>query len=267
MNLKYFPLLIAVSLVATGCITANSLGPAAGAQHDQLVKLRQNVAVARRMNALFSEAVLGAHLLNRVAIVDDDLSAVLEDRPARGKGWELFVGNDPHIAKVFNDIKSRAPSLTTAQRAELEQRHGWIAAAVLDKKFTPSRAWGLQQALRSLETRHRAANPSRFAELAAELFAPYDGVLRQRLDLAAALRSLRTKLDTELEGALNRATRLNDAMLRAANASAGLGAALGSVSRSDEARVFYDRFADRHLTNPVLRRGLEELLNEVINAR
>jgi hypothetical protein len=55
------------------------------------------------------------------------------------------------------------------------------------------------------------------------LFAPYDGVLRQRLDLAAALRSLRTELDTELEGALNRATRLNDAMLRAANASARFG--------------------------------------------
>ena len=86
MNLKYFPLLIAVSLVATGCITANSLGPAAGAQHDQLVKLRQNVAVARRMNALFSEAVLGAHLLNRVAIIDDDWSAVLEGRPGDVRG-------------------------------------------------------------------------------------------------------------------------------------------------------------------------------------
>jgi len=69
------------------------------------------------------------------------------------------------------------------------------------------------------------ARPTRrgLRKLTAELFAPYDGVLRQRLDLAAALRSLRTELDTELEGALNRATRLNDAMLRAANASARFG--------------------------------------------
>jgi hypothetical protein len=50
------------------------------------VKLRQNVAVARRMNALFSEAVLGAHLLNRVAIIDDDWSAVLEGRPGDVRG-------------------------------------------------------------------------------------------------------------------------------------------------------------------------------------